>query len=172
MPRPEFKDRHVSIYFKSGREKKLWEDFAEKRGTTLSNLFLEGLTALRDQETSRPQPGLIKELESIKDELARTKHELNLKADLLRLYETETFKSRHAAFSSPDPERDGLRDYSKALIDLLRGHKRAFNSEDLLQRLSIDVNDKEATALVWNQLESLQRFGLVHETRFGWKWSE
>jgi hypothetical protein len=39
-----------------------------------------------------------------------------------------------------------------------------------LKELGIDPGETEAVKLVNNQLESLQRFGLVKETNQGWRW--
>jgi hypothetical protein len=39
-----------------------------------------------------------------------------------------------------------------------------------LKELGVDPGETEAVKLVNNQLESLQRFGLVKETAQGWRW--
>ncbi|HQF17653.1 MAG TPA: hypothetical protein PLI05_11400 [Methanotrichaceae archaeon] len=55
------------------------------------------------------------------------------------------------------------------LINLLKSGK-AYDSRGLLVALRIDPGDVEATQLVANQLEALQRYGLVKESSHGWRW--
>jgi hypothetical protein len=170
MPREEFKNRYLSAYFSTEKEKVFWENFAEERGTTLSKLVLEGLAMLRDRDLTKPRPDLIKENDELKAELKKINYELKIRNELLRKYETEVYKARHSGFKALNIRDDESRRYDLDLVKLLKSGK-TFNSEELLGSLNIDSEDIEASGLVWNQLSALEAFGLVVETRFGWKWS-
>ena len=166
MPREEFKNRYLSAYFSTEREKIFWENFAKEKGTTLSKLVIEGLAMLRDKDLVNPRPDLIKENDALKTELKKIKYELKITSELLRKYETEVYKARHAGFKALNIKESEFRRYDLDLVKLLKSGK-TFNSEELLESLHIDPNDIEASSLVWNQLAALETFGLVVETRLG-----
>jgi hypothetical protein len=170
MPRDEYRDRYASVYFGTQDEKLFWEKFAQERGTTLSNLIFEGLSSLRDRETSKPHPDLIKDNETLRDELRQVRSELKLKSELLRRYEDENYKLRFADFESVNPQ-SGSRKFDVELIKLLKGNKKTLHSSDILDALGIDSRDMEAVKLIRNQLESLLSFGLVTENSSGWRWA-
>ena len=171
MPREEYRNRYASVYFGTQEEKLFWEEFAQGRGTTLSNLIFEGLSSLRDKEAAKPRLDLIKENEAIRDELRQIRGELKLKSELLRRYEDEIFKTRFADFESIDMQ-SGSRKFDVELIKLLKDKNKTFNSSDILDALGIDSRDIQSAKLVRNQLESLLRFGLVTEGSRGWRWSK
>lgn len=169
MPREEYRNRYASVYFSTQEEKQFWDSFAQERGTTLSNLIFEGLSSLRDREISSPRPDLIKENESLRDEIRQVRAELKLKSELLRRYEDENYKLRFADFESVELQ-SGSRKFDIELIKLLKENKKTFNSSDILDTLGIDSRDIQAVKLVRNQLESLQRFGIITENSYGWRW--
>lgn len=169
MPREEYRNRYASVYFSTKEEKQFWDSFAQERGTTLSNLIFEGLSSIRDREASSPRPDLIKENDVLRDELRRLRSELKLKSELLRRYEDENYKLRFSDFESVDP-KDGSRKFDAELIKLLKASKKTFNSSDILEALEIDPRDIQSAKLVRNQLESLERFGLIAENSYGWRW--
>jgi hypothetical protein len=171
MPREEYRNRYTSVYFGTQEEKLFWEKFAQERGTTLSNLIFEGLSSLRDKETAKPRPDLIKENEDLRDELRQVRSEIKLKSELLHRYEDENYKLRFANFESVDPH-SGSRKFDVELIKLLKGKNKTFNSGDILDALGIDSHDIQSVKLVRNHLESLLRFGLVTENSSGWRWSK
>jgi hypothetical protein len=47
---------------------------------------------------------------------------------------------------------------------------KALEGYAILKELGVDPSETEVVKLVNNQLESLQRFGLVQETAQGWRW--
>jgi hypothetical protein len=169
MPREDYNERTFTTYFDTPEEKRFWEKFAEDHGKSLSGLILEALAVLRDKESIHPKPNIIKETKNLKDDLWEARQELKLKGELIQRYESELYKIRHAGFEKVLPEGDGSRRYDLDLLQLLKAGK-TLDSHGILAGLGIDANDKEAARLVWNQLESLQKYGLVHETRFGWRW--
>lgn len=171
MPRAEFKDRYITTYFSTPEEKQFWEEFAKAHGATLSKLIHEALATLKQQESVQPRPDKIKELEALKEELQTARRELKLREELLKRYESELYRIRHAGFEAGSSEREGSRRHDLDLIQLLKTGK-TLDSSEILEGLGIDPNDNKALKLVWGQLESLQKYNLVHETRFGWRWSK
>jgi hypothetical protein len=170
MPRPKYKDRYASYYFDTKEEKLFWEKFAKERGTSLSNLIPEALAALRDRDSSLPRPDLLKENELMKEELRKASRELKLKDSLIQKYESELYKTQQSEFQEVTPEGEVSRRYDLSLVKLLKSGK-TYDSQAILTNLGIDPNDGKIVRLIWNQLEALQKYELVHETQFGWKWS-
>jgi hypothetical protein len=107
------------------------------------------------------------DLEELRKEVRMLKKDNREKTLLMEHYETELFKARNKAFSEIDA--DGIGQYDSGLVEVLR-KGRTIDSYRLLVDLGIDPGDSEAVKLIKNQLEELQRFGLVKETPAGWRW--
>jgi hypothetical protein len=170
MPPKQFVGRYISVYFDTREEKTFWEEKAKEHGTTLSKLVFEGLEALRVKIDSNPRPDLLKENESLKEKIAKTEREIRLQANLIEKYESELYRVQHAGFKELTPAGEGMRSYDLNLISLLKSNKKTLDSKALLDALKIDPGDLTTTRLVRNQLEALQRYGLVKEDCQGWRW--
>jgi hypothetical protein len=66
---------------------------------------------------------------------------------------------------------EGTRRHDEELIKILRRGK-SLEGHSILKELGIEPDDTEAVKLVYNQLDSLRRFGLVEETANGWRWAK
>jgi hypothetical protein len=91
-----------------------------------------------------------------------------MKTMLLEKLEADVYKARYANFQEVEMV-EGTRRHDQELIKILQRGK-ALEGYVILKELGIDPAETEAVKLVNNQLESLQRFGLVEETASGWKW--
>jgi hypothetical protein len=85
--------------------------------------------------------------------------------------ESELYRMRHAGFSTVRPQGQGSRQYDMALIQVLQDGKTLDISE-ILVSLGVDPNNLAVTDLIWKQLMSLEEYGLIQETKSGWKWSK
>ncbi len=172
MPREEFAGRFTTVYFDTVEEKQYWETVAGEYGISLSKLVFEGLELLRKRKETSPRPDLLRENEVLKEELAKVRRELVLQAGLIEKYESELYKVRHARFQLVDPVEEESRRFDLDLIALLKSSRKTLDSGAILAILKVDPRDLEATRLVRNQLDALQRHGLVAENSHGWRWKK
>jgi hypothetical protein len=172
MPREEFEGRFITVYFPSPAEKQHWEAIAQVHGTTLSKLALVALQYLKDSENHRPRPDVLRENESLKEDLSKARRELALQGSMLEKYEAELYRARYAAFQEPSPMGESSRSYDLSLIAFLKAAKRPVDSGQIFAHLQIDPGDREAVRLVRNQLEALERYGLVNQDSHGWRWKK
>ena len=91
-----------------------------------------------------------------------------MKTMLLEKLDADVYKARYASFHEVEMA-EGTRRYDQELINILKRGK-ALEGYAILKELGVDPGETEAVKLVNNQLESLQRFGLVKETAQGWRW--
>lgn len=103
---------------------------------------------------------------SLQDENRRLRRELEKGKAKLRELETQVFKLQHAPFLS---DSEGQKIYSEKLIKILRSGG-TWAGRELLEELSVNLDDAIAIQVVTTQLQNLQDFGLVSENAHGWKW--
>jgi hypothetical protein len=168
MVAPHLKERYVDVYLPSEKAKKEWEEHAKKLGLPLSKFVFEAVEAFRAAKDETPRHEIVKELAEAKEEVQKLRTELNMKTMLLEKLEADVYKARYATFNEVEMA-EGTRRHDQELIKILQRGK-ALEGYAILKELSIDPSETEVVKLVNNQLESLQRFGLVKETASGWKW--
>lgn len=167
MPRAEFRGRQASVYFASLEDKMRWEDWAKKRGITLSRFIYEIVEDAQSKGQDTLPSELIKNVAELKDENKKLREEIKLKSLVLEKYETELYRLRYGAFTSLDSE--GRRKLDEELIALLK-RGRPITGNEILESLKIDPKDSGLVQLIYNQLEGLNRYGLAEETTSGWRW--
>jgi vacuolar-type H+-ATPase subunit I/STV1 len=165
---PGLKARYVDVYLPSEAAKHEWEEEAKKLGLPLSKFVFEAVEAFRAAKDETPRYEMVKELAEAKEELQKLRGELKMKTMLLEKLEADVYKARYANFQEVEMV-EGTRRHDQELIKILQRGK-ALEGYVILKELGIDPAETEAVKLVNNQLESLQRFGLVEETASGWKW--
>lgn len=169
MPRPEYLGRCHMLYISSKKDLEMWEDRAKRSGISLSKYILEMAERGYEIETSQPRGSQIaQELGQMREDTRRMREELKLKSLVLEKYETELFRLRNESFVCPDFE--GVRQYSKDLVNLLR-RGGAWAGPEILKDLHIDPRDSDAVQILYRQLQILQSLGLVSEEARGWRWT-
>ena len=168
MVAPGLKARYISVYLDSEAAKHEWEEEAKKAGIPLSKFVFEAVEAFRAAKDETPRHEMVKELAEAKEEVQKLRSELKMKTMLLEKLDADVYKARYASFQDVQMV-EGTRRHDQELIKILKRGK-AFDGYSILKELGIDPGETEAVKLVNNQLESLQRFGLVKETAQGWKW--
>jgi hypothetical protein len=168
MVAPHLKERYIDVYLPSEKAKKEWEKHAKKLGLPLSKFVFEAVEAFRAAKDKTPRHEMVKELAEAKEEAQKLRTELSMKTMLLEKLEADVYKARYASFHEVEMA-EGTRRHDQELIKILQRGK-ALEGYAILKELSIDPSETEVVKLVNNQLESLQRFGLVKETASGWKW--
>ncbi|MRR13901.1 hypothetical protein EG833_00395 [archaeon] len=168
MVAPGLKARYVDVYLPSEAAKQEWEEEAKKAGLPLSKFVFGAVEAFRAAKDETPRYEMVKELAEAKEEAQRLRAELKMKTMLLEKLEGDVYKARYASFQDVQMA-EGTRRHDEELIKILQRGK-ALDGYSILEELGVDPGETEAVKLVYNQLESLQRFGLVTETAQGWKW--
>ena len=168
MVAPGLKARYVDVYLPSEAAKQEWEEEAKKAGLPLSKFVFGAVEAFRAAKDETPRYEMVKELAEAKEEAQKLRAELKMKTMLLEKLEADVYKVRYANFQEIEMG-EGTRRHDQELIKILQRGK-ALEGYTILKELGIDPSETEAVKLVNNQLESLQRFGLVEETANGWKW--
>ena len=165
---PGLKARYVDVYLPSEAAKQEWEEEANKAGLTLSKFVFGAVEAFRAAKDETPRYEMVKELAEAKEEAQKLRSELKMKTLLLEKLEADVYKARYASFQEVEMG-EGTRRHDQELINILKRGK-ALEGYTILKELGIDPGETEAVKLLNNQLESLQRFGLVRETAQGWMW--
>jgi hypothetical protein len=124
--------------------------------------------AFRAAKDETPRSDIVRELAEAKEESQKLRSELKMKTLLLEKLEADLYKARYANFQEVEMG-EGTRRHDQELINILKRGK-ALEGYTILKELGIDPGETEAVKLLNNQLESLQRFGLVRETAQGWMW--
>jgi hypothetical protein len=140
----------------------------KKAGLPMSKFVFEAVEAFRAAKDETPKSEIVRELAEAKEETQKLRSELKMKTLLLEKPEADVYKARYASFQEVEMG-EGTRRHDQELIKILQRCK-ALEGYAILKELSIGPGETEAVKLVNNQLESLQRFGLVKETANGWKW--
>ena len=165
---PGLKARYVDVYLPSEAAKQQWEEDAKKAGLPLSKFVFVAVEAFRAAKDETPRYEMVKELAEAKEEAQKLRGDLKMKTMLLEKLETDVYKARYASFQEVEMA-EGTRRHDQELIKILQ-HGKALEGYAILKELGVDPGETEVVKLVNNQLESLQRFGLVDETASGWKW--
>lgn len=168
MVAPELKERYVNVYLPSKADKEMWGQAAKDRGVPLSKFIYEAVESFLSNDNEAPRLDLIKELSETKEECQKLRSELRIKSILLEKLEGEVYKARYTSFTDLEMD-EGTRKHDEALIRILKRGK-TLDGYQILSELGINPKEVGAVKLVNNQLESLQRFGLVTETANGWRW--
>jgi hypothetical protein len=165
---PGLKARYIDVYLPSENAKREWEDEAKKAGLPMSKLVFAAVEAFRAAKDETPKSEMVRELAEAKEEAQKLRSELKMKTLLLEKLEADVYKARYASFQEVEMG-EGTRRHDQELIKILQCCK-ALEGYVILKELGIDPSETDAVKLVNNQLESLQRFGLVKETAQGWRW--
>ena len=168
MVAPGLKARYVDVYLPTEAAKHEWEEDAKKAGLPLSKFVFVAVEAFRAAKDEAPRYEMVKELAEAKEEAQKLRSELKMKTMLLEKLDADVYKARYASFHEVEMA-EGTRRHDQELIKILQRGK-ALEGYALLKELGVDPGETEAVKLVNNQLESLQRFGLVKETAQGWRW--
>ena len=166
MPSGKYSGRSIQVIFSSPDECKTWLQDAIKTGLPFSKYILEMARRGRAGEAARP-PDQSRELEYMKEELAKLR---TSEGELRKLYEAaegELFRLRHSSYAVAS---NGLQEPSERLVDALQAAARPMSNQELLISLNVDVRDIEAMKLLLGQLQALRDIGLLEETPMGWRW--
>ena len=162
------RSRYVWLYLPSKADKERWQALADEAKAPLSKFIIEIVeSTLAEREESRPRYENMKELDSLKNENKCLLDKLNQKDIVIERYESELKRYRSEAFLTPRFE--GIRRYSKELVEILKSGNRV-DSYRILEILDIDPRDFELVQAVSHQLEELEDYGMIKSEGRGWRW--
>ncbi len=166
MPSEKYSERSIQVIFPSPEECRSWLQDALAVGMPFSKYILEMARRGREGEAARPLDQT-RELEKMREELARLR---TSEGELRKLYEAaegELFRLRHSSYAAAP---NGIQEPSERLVDALQGAARPMSNQELLKSLNVDVRDIAAMKILLGQLQALRDIGLLEETPTGWKW--
>ena len=162
------RSRYVWLYLPSKADKERWQALADEAKAPLSKFIIEIVeSTLAEREESRPRYENMKELDSLKNENKRLLGKLKQKDIIIERHESELKRYRSEAFLTPRFE--GIRRYSKELVEILKSGNRV-DSYRILEILDIDPRDSELVQAVSQQLEELEEYGMIKSEGRGWRW--
>ena len=166
------KQRAVYVYLPSHDMVEKWKNLAKKSGTSISKFVAEHVeNSLRQEKDDnyKTRSSLIEDIRKLKETLGeREKRNRHLEI-LVEKLEEDLRLYRNRLFT--DQSFTGVRQHERKLIDILRepGHHP---SDAILSRLGVDIREQELVKAISQQLENLERYGLVRSTSKGWAWQE
>jgi len=166
------KQRAVYVYLPSEEHKKRWQEGSERADVSISKFVIEHVeNSLRQEE----EPSF-KSRSDLWKENSELKKQVTDLAKKCRLLETVTDKLEHELRryrSMPFLEEnfEGVRNYDKGLIDILRSSE-IVSDEQILSRLGIACTASDEIRAVSKQLDALEACGLAKPSPRGWKWTE
>lgn len=165
------KRRTVYVYVPSEGTRDRWEQAARKAGMSLSRFLVDTIEAsLRAtaDEGFRSARDLWKENVQLREANKRLAEEKRMLTALTEKLEEEVRRYRAELFLE-GPDKRGVRQYEKDLVDLLR-EGGVLSSDEILRRLRIKPADIRGAQAIRMQLENLVAYGLVKATPRGWRW--
>ena len=164
------KQRAIYVYLPCHEMVHKWKSLAKNSGTSISKFVTEHVENSLNQEEHKDhktRSSLIEELRNLHETL-KEKEKRNRHLELL-VEKLEEDLRRYRARLFTDDSFTGIRQYDRKLIDLLRepGHH---SSDEILTRLGVHPREQEAVKAISQQLENLDRYGLVKSTSKGWTW--
>lgn len=170
-------NRAIYVYLPTVDMAQEWKSLADKAKVSISKFVTEHVENSLKQEsekqsnyTSRAE--LLKRIKEQEEETARLKQEIKLLKMLSENLDKELKKYRAQPFvseSSTGAKFEGVREYNKDLIELLRKNLRVDN-DHILKELHISPKDLDLVKAIKRQLRNLQAYGLVEPTARGWRW--
>ena len=164
------KQRAIYVYLPSEGQKEKWLNFSEKAGVSISKFVMEAVeNSLRQEEPDfKSHSELCKENNELKQQVQELSRQVRLLDTVVDKLEQELRRYRSAPFL--EEHFEGVRNYDKKLIDLLKS-KEIVTDEEIFSHLGIAPSDGEGVCAISKQLAALESCGLVTSAPRGWKWT-
>lgn len=165
------KQRAVDVYLNSEEQKVRWTECSEKAGVSLSKFVVEHVeNSLRQEEEPdfKSRSNLWKENNELKQRIQDLSRRVRLLDTVVDKLEQELRRYRGAPFL--EEHFEGVRNYDKKLIDLLKS-KEIVTDEEIFSHLGIVPSDSGGASAISKQLAALESCGLVASSPRGWRWT-
>jgi len=169
----ELASRAIYVYLPTVEMAREWKMLADKSRISISKFVTEhvenSLKQEEDKKAYASRAELLRQLKERDEEIARLKQENRLLKMLSENLDKELKRYRAKPFSEGKARFEGVREYDRELIQVLRKNGRV-DSDHILEELGISPKDTDLVKAVNMQLRTLQAYGLVEPTSRGWKW--
>ena len=164
------KKRAIYVYLPSVETAERWKKVADKAKMSISKFVFEHVenSLSQDNELS-PRVKLIENFRNLKEENDQLRKKNKMLGKVVDSLDEELRSFRLKPFLEPSGE--GICQYEKELIDILRSRKFLRNDE-LLELLNIDPADTDSIKAINRQLDNLHSYGLISVVPGGWRWKE
>lgn len=165
------KQRAIYVYLPSEEQKGRWQRLSEEVGVSISKFVIEHVeNSLRQEEEPdfKSRSELWKENNELKQQVQDLSRQVRLLDTVVDKLEQELRRYRGEPFL--EEHFEGVRNYDKKLIDLLKS-KEIVTDEEIFSHLGIVPSDGEGVRAISKQLEGLESCGLVTSSARGWKWT-
>ncbi|KYK23244.1 hypothetical protein AYK25_10185 [Thermoplasmatales archaeon SM1-50] len=172
------KQRAIWVYAPTLEQRKQWDKIAKENGMSLSKWIVQTIedSLLEFDDEVKSIKDIETENKDLRKEISEIQSKLRRETIIRNNLEKEIRKYRAESFLSPSSE--GIRQYDKELITLLRntksreGKRRYIDNDEILSRLGIEFTETEAVKAISSQLSRLERYGLAESSTKGWRWKE
>ena len=165
------KERTVYIYLPSLEMAEDWKRRAERAGVSLSRFVIErvedSVKREEGEEGYLSRLDLIERLKRADEELERLRKDNELLRRLVDNLEKELKRYRARPFLVEGFR--GIRRFDAKLVRLLK-RGGTHSNDEILEHLGISPEDVDLVKAVNQQLELLERYGLIEYTGRGWRW--
>lgn len=163
------KERRVDVYLDTIERKERWTQAAADEDESLSK-FVQKCVEFTIEKggpdfAELGQRG--KKIQELEQQVKELRKEVDQKDIVIEKLESDLKRYRMKPFL--DDGYEGLREYDRELIEILKGADR-LTSEELVRRLGVDQTDQDIMRGVDAQLQQLESYELIAHTPHGWRW--
>ena len=166
-------DRAIYVYLPTVEMADEWKSLSDRARISISKFVIEhvenSLKQEQEKSTFTSRHELLRELKERDEEIARLKQDNRLLKLLSENLDKELKKLRARPFEEKAAFFQGVREFDRELIELLRNNV-TLDSDNLLKELGIKPKDTELVKSITRQLRNLQAYGLIEPTPRGWRW--
>jgi hypothetical protein len=163
------KERTLHIYLPSIEMVDEWKRLAENEGMSLSKFVQEHVqdNLLQQDEGYESRISLIQTNQKLMEENEKFRSRVEMLETVVSKLDDELKSYRRMPF---EEGTEGERTFNKRLLSLFRENKEV-SYDDVHALLGIDPRDTKAVKGIEAELDAMVDYGLVKETRNGWRWT-
>lgn len=164
------KKRAIYVYLPSVETAERWKKAADKAKMSISKFVFEHVeNSLSQGNELSPKYKMIENIKSLSEENEELRKQNRMLGKVVDNLDEELRSFRIKPFL--DPNGEGVRQYEKELIEVLR-RRKFLRSDELLDLLKIKATDTDSIKAINKQLDNLRSYGLIKVVPGGWKWKE
>ena len=157
---------HVRV--RDRTQKRRWTEYCTQHKMTISELVRDAVESIINPPVSITDAIQLREMiESLRGKVTELENEVEIRGGAI---ENQKRAIDDMKVESVTNDEMGVKAINDRLVEMLRGVRRLYSEHEILQRLNLTHRDRSAIRSIGNQLDWLEKFGLV-ETRNGkWRW--
>ena len=167
------KKRALYVYLPSEEMVADWKEKAKQSKISISKYVIEHVTNSLQSEQEQPsvetRVNIIKQNKALQNENKELLKKIKMFENLCERLEKDLQKQTIQPFQQQ--EFTGLRTFEKDLIRVFKTFSE-IRKEDIYQKLNVNPMDKDTTTAIQNQIEILERYGLLKDLGGSWRWNK